>query len=47
MTKYEPLRDFLREQSTDSLTLTFTQLDALVRLPASAKRYDSGGRTRM
>jgi uncharacterized protein (DUF2342 family) len=40
MSKYEPLREFLREQSADSLTLTFTQLDALVRLPASAKRYD-------
>ncbi|HEY0570061.1 MAG TPA: hypothetical protein VGD16_00835 [Enterovirga sp.] len=40
MSKYEPLRDFLREQSADSLTLTFTQLDALVRLPASAKRYE-------
>jgi uncharacterized protein (DUF2342 family) len=40
MSKYEPLRDFLREQSADSLTLNFTQLDALVRLPASAKRYE-------
>jgi len=40
MSKYERLRDFLGEQSADSLTLTFTQLDALVRLPASAKRYD-------
>ena len=40
MSKFDPLRDYLQTQSAESLTLTFTQLDAIVQLPASAKRYD-------
>ncbi len=40
MSKYEPLADYLRRQTSDSLTLTFAQLEGLVKLPASAKRYD-------
>jgi hypothetical protein len=39
MSKYDPLRGYLETQSAESLTLTFTQLDAIVQLPASAKRY--------
>jgi hypothetical protein len=39
MSKYEALGDYLREQSASSVTLTFNELDAIVRLPASAKRY--------
>ena len=40
MSKYDPLRDFLQEQSAGSVTLSLAELDAIVRLPASAKRFD-------
>ena len=39
MSKYDPLRDYLRGQSAASLTLSFAQIEALVPLPAAAKRY--------
>lgn len=39
MSTYDPLRDYLRAQSAASLTLTLSELDAIVKLPASAKRY--------
>jgi hypothetical protein len=39
VSKYDPLHAFLEEQSADELTLTLVQLDAIVKLPAAAKRY--------
>jgi uncharacterized protein (DUF2342 family) len=40
MSKYDPLRAYLEAQTASSLTLSFSELDAIVRLPASAKRYE-------
>ena len=40
MSRYDALRDFLDRQSAECVTLSFAELDAVVRLPASAKRYD-------
>lgn len=39
MSKYDALREHLEAQSSDVVTLTFAQLDAIVKLPAPAKRY--------
>ncbi|MDB5510813.1 MAG: hypothetical protein JWR08_296 [Enterovirga sp.] len=40
MSKYDALREYLEAQSSDAVTLTFVQLDAIVKLPAPAKRYE-------
>ncbi len=40
MTKYDPLREYLRTQTGNAVTLTFGDLDAMIKLPASAKRYE-------
>ena len=40
LTKYGPLKEFLAGQSAASVTLTIAELDAIVRLPASAKRFE-------
>lgn len=39
MSRYDALGDYLRARSADTVTLTLKDLDAIVRLPASAKRY--------
>lgn len=40
MSKYAPLQDRLEREAGDAVTLTFAQIDAIVRLPAAAKRHD-------
>ena len=40
MSKYDPLRNFLREQPAEVVTLTLAELDGLVKLPAAAKRHE-------
>ena len=40
MSKYDALRDYLKTQTSDLLTLSLTDLDRIVKLPPSAKRYD-------
>ena len=42
MSKYQPLADYLRVQSQDSVTLTFAQIDALVGgLAPTARNHDA------
>ena len=40
MSRYDLLRDHLQRQAADTVTMTFVELDTLVKLPASAKRFD-------
>ena len=40
MSKYDPLRLFLQKQSATSLTLKFDEIDQIVPLPRSAKKYE-------
>lgn len=41
MSKYDPLNRFLSQQSTDRITLTFSEIEAILgfTLPASAHRH--------
>ncbi len=39
MSKYDPLQEHLEAQGADTVTMSFTELDALVQLPAAAKRH--------
>jgi hypothetical protein len=39
VSKYDPLQKHLERQMADTLTMSFVELDALVRLPAAAKRH--------
>lgn len=39
MSRYDPLRDHLQRQAADTVTMSFVELDSLVKLPASAKRF--------
>ncbi len=39
MSKYDPLREHLERQNSDVVTMTFAELEAVVRLPAAAKRH--------
>ena len=39
MSRYAPLGDYLERQTSAAVTLTFSELDALVKLPAAAKRF--------
>jgi hypothetical protein len=39
MSKYDPLRDHLRREHTDHVTMTFDDIGALVSLPGSARIY--------
>ncbi len=39
MSKYDPLQEHLEAQAADTVTMSFTELDALVKLPAAAKRH--------
>ena len=39
MSKYDPLRDRLLAETSDVVTFRFAQIEALVPLPAAAKRY--------
>ena len=39
MSRYDALRDYLAEQDAPSVTLTLSELDAIVKLPAPARRY--------
>ena len=40
MSKYDPLQDYLAEQTAASLTLSFVEIERIVALPAAAKRHD-------
>jgi hypothetical protein len=40
LSKYDPLYAYLQGQSAPSLTLSIAELERIVPLPASAKRYD-------
>lgn len=41
--KYRPLGDYLRGSTSDRVTLTFDQIEAILRdpLPPSARRHDA------
>ena len=39
MSKYNPLQEHLESQDAETLTMSFVELDALVKLPAAAKRH--------
>lgn len=41
MSKYDPLNRFLSQQSADRITLTFSEIEAILgfRLPASARQH--------
>lgn len=39
MSKYDPLRAYLEAQSASVVTLTISAIDAIIDLPAPAKRY--------
>ncbi len=39
MSRYDALRDHLAAQDAPTVTLTLSQLDAVVKLPAAARRY--------
>ena len=39
VSRYDPLRDHLERQAAETVTMTFAELDALVKLPAPAKRF--------
>lgn len=40
MSRYDPLRTYLEGQSAAIVTLNLAALDAIVKLPAPAKRYE-------
>ncbi|MDB5557694.1 MAG: hypothetical protein JWQ36_628 [Enterovirga sp.] len=40
MSRYDPLQDHLERQTTDLVTMSLGEIDALVKLPAAAKRHD-------
>jgi hypothetical protein len=39
VSKYDQLQEHLEAQGADTVTMSFTELDALVKLPAAAKRH--------
>jgi hypothetical protein len=39
VSKFDPLQEHLERQERDLVTMTFAELDAVVRLPAAAKRH--------
>ena len=39
MSKYDPLQEHLEHHTTETVTMSFTELDAIVKLPAAAKRH--------
>lgn len=40
MSRFDPLRNHLQRQAADTVTMSLVELDSLVKLPASAKRFD-------
>jgi hypothetical protein len=40
MSRYDALREYLLAQSAETVTLRLVEIDAIVKLPAPAKRYD-------